>query len=65
MERNRVRLLVEVDLDPMPGAMHTKQSAEESIFSVLYRSFPHYNPTVSLAPQELQPKSQEEIKENK
>jgi hypothetical protein len=46
----KARLLVVVDLDQMPGTMHTAQSAQEVIQNVLYQRMSHYKPAVSLAP---------------
>lgn len=46
MERTRVKLAVYVDLDPVPGTMHTAESAEQVIGGMLNRSIPHYNPSV-------------------
>lgn len=48
MERDRVRLVVCVDLDPMPGAMHTPKSAMELVFAILNDRIPHYNPAVEV-----------------
>lgn len=48
MKRNRVKLIVEVDLDPIPGAMHTPMSAMEFVFAILNQRIPHYDPEVSL-----------------
>lgn len=48
MDRNRVTLIVEVDLDPVPGLFHTAKSAQETVQSMLDASMPHYNPTVTL-----------------
>lgn len=53
--RKRKAFLVYVDLDEMPGAMHSKESAQNAIRGILYDRIPHYNPTVSLAPASLQP----------
>lgn len=46
MERTRIRLGVYVDLDPMPGAFHTVQSAKSHMLSVLGQAIGHYNPSV-------------------
>ena len=44
MERERVQILVEVDLDPIPGAFHTPDSALWQVEDILRGSIPHYNP---------------------
>lgn len=48
MPRERVCLLVEVDLDPMPGVMHTAESARDWVLIDLMYVMPHYNPTVEI-----------------
>lgn len=48
MERKRIRLIVEVDLDPVPGIMSTPVSAQSVIHSILSERISHYNPTISL-----------------
>ena len=57
MERQRKAYVVYVDLDPMPGAMHTQESGQNIISSVLSDRIGHYNPIVSLAPSYLQPEN--------
>ena len=42
----RIRLDVFVDLDRIPGTFHTKESAAESVQSILEDRIPHYNPNV-------------------
>jgi hypothetical protein len=54
MEKIRKAYIVYVDLDPVPGAMHSKESAQHYIRMVLINSLGNYNPTVSLAPASLQ-----------
>lgn len=44
----RIRLLVEVDLDPIPGAMHSPESAQRIVENALKNVIPHYNPTAQL-----------------
>jgi hypothetical protein len=46
MHRQRVKLEVEVDLDPVPGTFHTEESAREQIHYILLSSIPHYHPRV-------------------
>ena len=47
MARERIMLEVCVDLDPVPGVFHTKESAAYAVKNILTNSIPHYNPTVS------------------
>lgn len=51
----RKAFLVYVDLDPVPGEMHTQESAQNVLRSILNHMIPAYNPIVSLAPREYQP----------
>lgn len=48
MERTRIKLEVYVDLDPIPGAFHSVDSARNSVGALLYNAIPHYNPVVSV-----------------
>lgn len=48
-DRKRVALIVHVDLDPVPGTMHTHESAQEVVKNLLINSIPHYWPEVHLA----------------
>lgn len=57
MERTRKAFVVYVDLDPLPGPMHSQESAQNIIRNVLSQQMPHYNPTISLAPAIMQPQS--------
>lgn len=52
----RAIFLVGVDLDPVPGAFHTEESARTSIQQILRDRINHYNPSV-------QPISEESILE--
>jgi len=45
-ERERIQLAVFVDLDPMPGAFHTKEDAAQWVEAMLLTRIPHYNPVV-------------------
>lgn len=45
-KRTRIKLTVEVDLDPVPGVFHTAESARECVQSLLENGIPFYNPTV-------------------
>lgn len=46
----KARVLVVINLDDMPGTMHTAESAREVVQNVLYQRMSHYKPAVSLAP---------------
>lgn len=46
---NRVPLIVWVDLDAVPGAFHTQESAQQNVQAILTNSIPHYNPETHLA----------------
>lgn len=48
MAAKRIKLEVEVDLDPVPGAFHTKERAELAVQYILKNAIPHYNPTVKI-----------------
>lgn len=52
-KKPRVAVLVYVDLDNIPGAMHTPDSAVDIIGGILKRTIPHYNPTALLIPEEF------------
>ena len=45
---DRIALTVIVDLDPVPGAMHTGESARDIVESTLRSRIGHYNPVVVL-----------------
>lgn len=47
MERKTVKFTVSVELDPLPGAFHTEESARLWIEAILENILPHYNPQVS------------------
>lgn len=53
MQRTRITLEVDVDLDPVPGNFHTPEQAERAIFGLLHMRIPHYDPTVRI--QDLPP----------
>lgn len=44
----KVKLQVEVDLDPIPGAFHTKEQARRDVAIMLTMQIPHYNPVVTI-----------------
>lgn len=44
-----ITLTVEVRLDPIPGAMHTEQSARDIVQNILDHSIGHYNPIVKIS----------------
>lgn len=47
MARRRVQILVEMDLDPVPGAYHEPEDALERVLRHLKRITPHYHPTAT------------------
>ena len=47
----RVRLVVYVDLDPIPGTFHTKESARDQVERILKETIGHYDPLVHVADQ--------------
>ena len=47
MQRTRIQIIIEVDLDPVPGAFSTPESALYNIEDILVRSIPHYNPVAT------------------
>lgn len=51
----RKAYVIHVDLDPMPGDMHTEQSAYECVKYVLSQRLRSYKPDVFPAPANLQP----------
>jgi hypothetical protein len=53
----RLALIVYVNLDLVPGAFHTAESALEQTRSILTGRIGHYNPTVEHAPDEMQPEA--------
>lgn len=53
MSPKRIPVIVYVDLDPIPGAFHTEESAVNNIRGILESSIPHYNPTTAFAPESL------------
>lgn len=48
MPRTRIKLAVLVDLDPVPGAMHTAESAQHFTQLAVSRAMESYNPSVSI-----------------
>lgn len=51
----RKAFLVTIDLDPTYGSMHTPENVQANLYGLLDNLLGHYNPTVTLAPDELQP----------
>lgn len=47
---NRVRMVIDIDLDGLPGAMHTGRDAAATVEAILDQRMPHYNPTVEVMP---------------
>lgn len=45
---DRISLTILVNLDPIPGAMHTPEQARDSIQAMLLSRIPHYEPIVLL-----------------
>lgn len=58
----RAAFIVEVDLDPIPGVMDTKESALAVLRSILDLRISHYNPVVHLVPAEFQPRVRAEVR---
>jgi hypothetical protein len=52
MKRERVTIIVEVNLDPIPGACDNVQDFVTMIQRDLNSRVPHYNPTVRAAKEE-------------
>ena len=50
MPRRKTVLLVQVDLDAVPGAFHTPESARVHIQNILSNAIPHYEPEVKRLP---------------
>jgi hypothetical protein len=50
MKRERIKILVEVDTDPIPGWGHDPNDYVKHIEQALNRTIPHYNPVVTLLP---------------
>jgi len=44
----RILLEVAVDLDELPGAFHTPESAQDHVQAMLHNMIPHYNPVVKI-----------------
>lgn len=53
MERTRIKLAVYIDLDPVPGTMHTAENAQSVIQNMLNTGLGHYNPAVGLVSPEM------------
>lgn len=49
--RNRSRLLVEIDLDPVPGWGNTPEDHQRWLQQYLTGAIGHYNPTVTISSQ--------------
>ena len=52
MARERVMLNVMVDLDPIPGAMHTPEGARAIVEAILLSRIGHYDPVVVVSENE-------------
>lgn len=46
---NRIKIIVEVNLDDVPGAFHTPENATAIVGAILKSQISHYNPTATLA----------------
>jgi hypothetical protein len=46
MARDRTAVLVMLDLDPVPGQMHTAENVRDTVEAIMLRNFPHYTPVV-------------------
>lgn len=44
----RISLIVHIDLDDVPGSMHTEQSAQNIIQAILDMRLSPYNPNVAI-----------------
>lgn len=47
MERETAKFIVEVTLDPIPGAFHTNEYAQEWLQEMLNQTIGHYDPQVT------------------
>lgn len=54
MPHKKVALIVYIDLDPIPGVMHTEDSAREVVSAHLTNAMNHYNPRVLVGPPHMQ-----------
>lgn len=52
MQRKRIKLEVYIDLDPVPGTFHSKESARNQVAAILNEAIPHYLPMVSTTSEE-------------
>jgi hypothetical protein len=50
MSRRKTVLVIQVDLDSVPGAFHTPESAKNNIQAILDNAIPHYEPRVERLP---------------
>lgn len=46
MAKERIMLEIILDLDPVPGTFHTKESARDQVEAILLSMIRHYNPVV-------------------
>lgn len=54
-ESGKGAFIVYVDLDPVPGEMYSKESAQNMLRNVILQGVPQFAPLISLAPSEFQP----------
>ena len=45
-DRTTTIVEVKINLDPVPGAMHTPESVREIVQQILTNAIPHYDPQV-------------------
>jgi len=50
MARKRIKVVVELDLDYIPGEMYSRESARKTVQAILDRQLPHYDPAVHTDP---------------
>jgi hypothetical protein len=55
VKKQRIELLVSVELDPFPGDFHTAESAAEGVAAILTGQIAHYDPQVKLASPPCEP----------
>lgn len=46
LDRDRIAMIVFIDLNPLAGPFHTKESARQQVEAMLLTKIPHYNPVV-------------------
>lgn len=46
-ERKRIKMVLEINLDPVPGVFHTKEDARDIVDRILKNQLGHYDPSVN------------------